>query len=144
MKLSAPALVLLCTMAVAIAQSPQGRPPGPPHPERRLEQLATLLDLTDAQKAQVKTVLDAVHAKMRAQFPPGQASGTRPSFEQIRALREQRKAEAVKQLTPVLNPTQLKKFEVLMEMEEEHAPGGGPRGHGPRGQSSGAPPPSPN
>jgi hypothetical protein len=43
-------------------------------------------------------------------------------------------AETVRQLTPVLTPSQLKKFEVLMEE------GRGPRGRGPHGPLSGATP----
>jgi Spy/CpxP family protein refolding chaperone len=145
MRVSFLALVLLGTMGVAMAQSPpppsSGEPPGAAH---RMERLATLLDLTDAQKAQVKTILETEHAKLRAQFQAAQASGTKPTFEQMHAAREQLKAETVQQLTPVLSATQLKKFEVLME--DDHGPGGGPHGgHGPRGQSSAdTPPASPN
>jgi Spy/CpxP family protein refolding chaperone len=98
-----------------------------------------LLDLTDTQKAQVKTILDAEHAKMRAQFQAAKASGTKPSFDEMRAARQQSLAETIQQLTPVLTASQLKKFQVLMD--EEH----GPRGHGPHGPHSGdAPPASPN
>jgi Spy/CpxP family protein refolding chaperone len=121
------ALALLCVVSSAIAQSP---PQGPPNGggEHQLERLTTLLDLTDTQKAQVKTILDAEHAKMRAQFQSAQASGTKPSIEQMRTAREQMRAETVQQLTPVLTPAQLKKFELLME---EHR--GEERGaHGPR------------
>jgi Spy/CpxP family protein refolding chaperone len=144
MKVSSLALVLLCAMGVAMAQSPPPPAGGPPGAAHRLERLATLLDLTDAQKAQVKTILESEHAKMRAQFQAAQASGTKPTFEQMHAAREQLKAETVQQLTPVLTATQLKKFEVLME--DDHGPGGGPRGgHGPHGQSStDTPPASPN
>ena len=101
--------------------------------------MTTLLDLTDTQKAQVKTILDAEHAKMRAQFQAAQASGTKPSFEQMQAARQQMRAETVQQLTRVLTASQLKKFKVLMEEEP------GPRGRGPHGPHSGdAPPASPN
>ncbi len=134
------ALVLLCWAGAALAQSPPDRPAGPPNAAHQLDRLATLLDLTDTQKAQVKTILDAQHAKMKAQFEASRASGTRPSFEQMQAAHQQAKTETVQQLTPVLTPTQLKKFEVLME--EEH---GGGRGRGPHGPPSGdAPPASPN
>jgi len=134
MKTSALALLLLCAAAGTLAaQTPPDRPPGPPNPAVRLERLATLLDLTDAQKAQVKTILDGVHAKMQAQAEATRAAGTKPTLDQIHAMREQRKAEAVKQLTPVLNPTQLKKFAVLMDEESERGPGGRPHGPGPRG-----------
>jgi Spy/CpxP family protein refolding chaperone len=141
MKVSALAVVMLFATGVVMAQSsspPSGPPPGAEH---RLERLATLLDLTDAQKAQVKTILQAEHAKMKAQIDAAQASGSKPSFEQMHAAREQLKAETVQQLTPVLTATQLKKFEVLME--DDHGPGGGPHGHGQRGQASGDTPLAP-
>jgi Spy/CpxP family protein refolding chaperone len=116
----------------AIAQSPPQEAGG-----RQLERLTVLLDLTDTQKAQVKTILDAEHAKMRAQFEAAKASGTKPSFEQMQATREQMRTETVQQLTPVLTPAQLKKFEVLME---EHAKGRGPHGPPPSGNAPSATP----
>jgi Spy/CpxP family protein refolding chaperone len=134
------ALLLFCASGIALAQSPPDRPPGPPpNAAHQLDRLTTLLDLTDTQKAQVKTILDAQHARMQAQFQNAQASGTKPTFEEMRAARQQSQAETVQQLTPVLTPSQLKKFEVLTEE------GRGPRGHGPHGPPSGdAPPPASN
>jgi Spy/CpxP family protein refolding chaperone len=130
------ALILFCATGIAFAQTPPDRPPGPPNAEHQLDRLTTLLELTDAQKAQVKTILDAQHAKMKAQFQAAQASGTKPTLEQMRAARQQLHAETVQQLTPVLTPSQLKKFEVLMEEER------GPRGHGPHGAPRGDAPPA--
>jgi len=130
------ALILFCATGIALAQTPPDRPPGPPNAAHQLERLTTLLELTDTQKAQVKTILDAQHAKMQAQFQTAQASGTKPTFEQMRAARQQLHAATVQQLTPVLTPSQLKKFEVLMEEER------GPRGGGPHGPPSGAAPPT--
>ena len=139
MKARSLALILLCGASVAFAQAPPGRPPGPPNPAHQLDRLATLLDLTDTQKAQVKTILDAEHAKMKAQFQAAQASGTKPSFEEMHAARQQLRADTVQQLTPVLTASQLKKFQVLREEER------GGRGRGPHGPPSGdAPPVSPN
>jgi Spy/CpxP family protein refolding chaperone len=139
MKASFFSLVLLFGASVAFAQSPPDHPPGPPNPAHQLERLTTLLDLTDTQKAQVKTILDAQHAKMKAQVEAAQASGTKPSFEEMRAAREQLRAATMQQLTPVLTASQLKKFQVLMEEER------GGRGRGPHGPPSGdAPPASPN
>jgi Spy/CpxP family protein refolding chaperone len=133
------ALILLCGAGVAFAQAPPEHPPGPPNPAHQLDRLATLLDLTDTQKAQVKTILDAQHAKMKAQFQATQASGTKPSVEEMRAVRQQLRADTVQQLTPVLTASQLKKFQVLIEEER------GGRGRGPHGAPSGdAPPASPN
>ncbi len=138
MKASVLALVLLCAAGTALAQTPTSPPPGQHGGAQQLERLATLLDLTDAQKTQVKTILDAEHAKMKAQFDQTQASGSRPTFEQMRAAHEQLKADTVQQLTPVLTPAQLKKFQVLMA--EEHGPPGGP--HGPHGPPPGDAPPN--
>ena len=130
------ALILFCATGIALAQTPPDRPPGPPNAEHQLDRLTTLLDLTDTQKARVKTILDAQHAKMKAQFQTAQASGTKPTFEEMRAARQQLHTETVQQLTPVLTPSQLKKFEVLMEEER------GPRGRGPHGPPGAAAPPT--
>jgi hypothetical protein len=75
---------------------------------------------------------------MRAQFQAAQASGTKPSPEQMQAARQQMRAEAVQQLTPVLTASQLKKFEVLME-DEHRGHGRGPHGH-PAGDAPSASP----
>jgi len=88
-----------------------------------MDRLATLLDLTDEQKAQVQTILEEQHAKMKAQHDAAQASGQKPTFEQMKAAHDQMQQETVAKLTPVLSPAQLKKFEVLME---ERGPPGGP------------------
>ena len=127
MKVKIPSLILLAVLGVANAQAP-GTPPPPDSQwgEQRMERLATLLDLSDTQKTQVKAILDAERAKMRAQLQAAQASGTKPSFERTRAAHQQIQAETLQQLTPVLTSTQLKKFQVLME--EEHGRRGGPHG----------------
>ena len=130
------ALILICATGVALAQTPPDRPRGPPNAEHQLDRLTTLLDLTDTQKAQVKTILDAQHARMKAQFQAAQASGTKPTLEEMRAARQQSHAETVQQITPLLTASQLKKFEVLME--EERAT----HGRGRHGPSSGATPPT--
>jgi Spy/CpxP family protein refolding chaperone len=138
MKASLLALVLLCAAGTAVAQTPTTPPPPGQHGgAQQLERLATLLDLTVEQKTQVKTILDAEHAKMKAQFDQAQASGTRPTSEQMRAAREQLKADTAQQLTPVLTPAQLKKFQVLMAEEP-----GGPHGFGPHGPPPGDAPPN--
>jgi Spy/CpxP family protein refolding chaperone len=122
------AAVTVLWMGVAMAQAPDS--PGGPGPGFRhesaaehMEHLATLLDLTDAQKAQVQTILDEQHAKMKAQRDAAQASGEKPTFEQMKAVHEQLRQETLAKLTPVLSPVQLKKFQVLMA---ERGPPGGP------------------
>jgi len=133
MKVSIPAWVMSCLATVALAQTPP--PGGPPGAAQRLERLTTLLDLTDAQQAQVKSILEAERAKMKAQFEAARAAGGKPNFEQMRAAHEQLRAETLKQLTPVLSPTQLKKFQVLMEEEHERR-AFGPHGAPPAGAAS--------
>jgi Spy/CpxP family protein refolding chaperone len=124
------AMMAVLWMGAALAQQPEppaGGGPGPgfrhESPAERLDHLATLLDLTDAQKAQVQTILEEQHAKMKAQHDAAQASGEKPTFEQRKAEHEQLKQETLAKLTPVLSPTQLKKFQILTE---ERGPPGGP------------------
>jgi Spy/CpxP family protein refolding chaperone len=88
-----------------------------------MDHLATLLDLTDAQKAQVQTILDEQRAKMKAERDAARASGQKPTFEEMKAAHDQMRQETLAKLTPVLTPAQLKKFQVLME---ERGPRGGP------------------
>jgi len=129
MKISVAAVAALW-MGVAIAQapdSPGGGAPGPgfrhESPAEHMDHLATLLDLTDQQKAQVQTILDAQRAKMKAERDAAQASGEKPTFEQMKAAHDQLRQDTLAKLTPVLSPAQLKKFQVLME---ERGPPGGP------------------
>ena len=127
MKISVAAVAALW-MGVAIAQAPDapvGPRPGFPHesPAEHMDHLATLLDLTDQQKAQVQTILDAQRTKMKAERDAAQASGQKPTFEQMKAAHDQLRQDTLAQLTPVLSPAQLKKFQVLME---ERGPPGGP------------------
>src|SRR2546430_17703868 len=64
-----------------IAQTPAP----PPQHAAHLEKLATLLDLTDAQKTQVQAILQEEHAKIRAAHKQAMASGTEPDAEQMQA-----------------------------------------------------------
>ncbi len=128
---------LACTaliggMAAAQApDSPTGVPPagGPGRPgfqretpAERLDHLAVLLDLTDEQKAQVQTVLEEERAQVKAAHEQARASGQKPTFEQMRAAHEQAQQDTLAKLTPVLSPTQLKKFQILMEHRPPPAP----------------------
>ncbi len=121
--------VAVLWVGAAVAQAPESPPAGGPGPgfrhetpAERLDRLAVLLDLTDAQKAQVQTILEEQHARMKALRDQAQASGQRPSFAQMKADHEQIQQDTVAKLTPVLTPAQLKKFQVLTE----HGPMGGP------------------
>jgi hypothetical protein len=113
MKASVFALAVLWTGAL-FAQVP-----APPQHAAHIDRLATLLDLTDAQKTQVQAILQEEHAKMHASFEQAKASGTKPDFQQLQALRQQLKQETLQKLTPVLSDAQLKKFQTLQEMHGE-------------------------
>jgi hypothetical protein len=114
--------------------------PAPPEHAAHLEKLATLLDLSDAQKTQVQAVLQEEHAKIKAAHEQAKASGTKPDWQQMQALHQQIRQETLQKLTPVLSESQLKKFQTLQEMH-----GGMMHGHfghgGPPGASA---PPSQN
>jgi len=106
------ALALLCAGAV-FAQTP------PPATEAasHMDKLATLLDLTDAQKAQVQTILQEEHAKVKTSVEQAQAAGSTPDWQ---ALHQQIQQETLQKLTPVLSATQLKKFQIIQETMHEH------------------------
>ena len=120
MKATVLALALFCAGA-AFAQSAPPAPTAAQQAARQaqhMDNLATLLDLTDAQKGQVQTVLQAEHAKMKAAFEQAKSSGTKPDWQQMKALHQQLEQETLQKLTPVLSALQLKKFQVLMTMHQ--------------------------
>jgi Spy/CpxP family protein refolding chaperone len=91
-----------------------------------LEKLAVLLDLTDAQKPQVATILQGEHAQMRALIDQAKAAGGKPDFQAMKAAHEQISQDTMTKLSGVLSPAQLKKFQTLREMHHGfgHRPGG--------------------
>lgn len=96
-----------------------------------MESLAVLLDLTDAQKPQVQTILQGEHAQMRALIEQAKAGGGNPDFQALHAARTQIKQDAFTKLSGVLSPVQLKKFQTLQQMHGH--------GFGHRGPAGGAP-----
>ena len=112
-----------------LAQSP---PAGPPNPAAHLEKLALLLDLTDAQKPQVQSILEAQHAQMKALMEQAKAAGGKPDFQAMQAAHQQIMQDTLAKLSGVLTPVQLKKFQALHEMH--------PRG----GAAAVVPPPQSN
>ncbi|HEY4213789.1 MAG TPA: hypothetical protein VGM84_20110 [Steroidobacteraceae bacterium] len=134
MKSSLFAALLLSVAGAAAAQAPSfanGHPNAAAFEAKRMDRMAILLDLNDGQKAAVQTILDEERAKAQAQFTQFKSSGTRPTPQQMKALRDQLKAETLQKLTPVLTADQLKKFQVL----EPQGPG--------RRWHHGPPPPPP-
>jgi Spy/CpxP family protein refolding chaperone len=110
--------------------------PGPMHqgPDSRgapIERLAQDLGLDATQQAQVRQILDAQHAKMDAERAQFEASGTRPSREEMQAKHEQMDAELDQQLSTVLTAEQLAKFKELRRRRPMGPPpGGAPPGEG--------------
>jgi hypothetical protein len=135
MKATVLTLALLCAGTAFAQTSPSASAPSNATREaRHMEDLATLLDLTEAQQAQVQSILQAEHAKMKQAFEQAKASGTKPDWQQMKALHQQIQQETLQKLSPVLSATQLKKFQILSRRMH-------PRfGHGP--PPNGAPPPS--
>jgi hypothetical protein len=133
MKATVLALALACSgVAFAADTTSTTAPPNQAAREaQHMANLATLLDLTDAQKAKVQTILEAEHTKMKAAFEQSKSSGTKPDFSQMKALHQQVETETLQQLTPVLSALQLKKFQTLQQMHHHpHGHHGPPPGSG--------------
>jgi len=134
MKASVLALALLCASPVFAQNSPAAAAREAQH----MENLATLLDLTDAQKPQVQAILQEEHAKMKAAFEQAKAAGTKPDWQQMKALHQQIQQETLQKLTPVLSATQMKKFQIIAQAMHSHGhfgQGGAPAGAAPPAQN---------
>jgi Spy/CpxP family protein refolding chaperone len=112
------ALALLCAGA-ALAQAPAPANAAA-HQAQRMNDLATLLDLTATQKTQVQAILEEEHASMKQAFEQAKASGTKPDHSQMQALHRQMQTDTIQKLTPVLNSAQLAKFQILMKNMHPH------------------------
>ena len=116
MKATVLTLALLCAGTAFAQTSPSaGATSNTTREARHMEDLATLLDLTDAQRAQVQSILEAEHAKMRQAVEQAKASGTEPDWQQMKALHSQIRQETLQKLSPVLSAAQLKKFQILSQ-----------------------------
>ena len=118
------ALVVLCA-AAAVAQ-----PPASGGGAAHMENLAILLDLTDAQKPQVESILQGAHSQMRQLFEQSKAAGDKPDFQAMHAAHQQIQQDTLQKLSSVLSPVQLKKFRALEQMHAHgmghHGPGAAP------------------
>jgi hypothetical protein len=108
-------------------------PPDATRAARHLDDLATLLDLTDAQKVQLQAILQEQHAKMKQSVEQARASGVKPDFEQMHALHEQLQQEMLQKLTPALSAAQLKKFQILHQLMHDMHDMHGMHGHSAHG-----------
>jgi hypothetical protein len=95
----------------ALAQTP---PPG--GHGNHMAQLAILLDLSETQKGQVQTILQAEHAQMKALFEQTRAAGGKPDFQALHAAHQQINQDTLSKLSGVLSQTQLTKFQALQQM----------------------------
>jgi hypothetical protein len=109
--------------------------PGPATAASRMENLGILLDLTEAQKPQVQTILQDAHTQMRQLFEQARAAGGKPDLQALHAARQQISQDTLQRLSGVLSPVQLKKYQALEQM---HA-----HGFGHHGPPAGAPAISP-
>ena len=117
--------VVLCTAQLSMAQqTPSGPPPRGGGP--RIEMMARQLGLDDAQKTEVKRILEeqrARHETGRKQF---EATGQRPTPEEMRATFERHDQELTQALSGVLTADQLTKFKALQAERREHMRHGPP------------------
>lgn len=97
-----------------------------------MQNLALLLDLTDAQKPQVQSILQGAHAQMKALFEQAKAAGGKPDFQAMHAARQQINQDTLTKLSGVLSATQLQKFQALQHMHH----GFGHRAGGPGGAAA--------
>lgn len=121
MKKIATGLITVFLFVGALAAAQPHRPPF-----MDIDKLAVLLDLNDQQKGEVDRVLTAQHQAAMAQRDEAKASGTRPTFDEMRAHHQQMVDDMVAKLQSTLTPNQIEKFKILMEQPPMH---GGPH-HG--------------
>lgn len=105
--------------------------PGPrPDPEARLEKMTVLLDLDAAQQAKVRAMFERQHAQRQ------ERRESRDADREARRIEHQQRREAfLRELSTVLTPSQMQKFEVLTA--ERRGKGPGRRGPGGRGSDNG-------
>jgi Spy/CpxP family protein refolding chaperone len=128
-------LAALAASSLALADQPAGPPPGGPRGGPPIERLAQDLGLDTNQATQVKAILDAQRAKMDAERAQLEASGARPSREEMHAKHEQMDADLRQQLSAVLTPEQLTKFEQMRKRRPMGPPPGAMPGQGEGAQS---------
>jgi Spy/CpxP family protein refolding chaperone len=116
-------IVLLAAQLALAQQPPAGAPPrgGP-----RIEMMARELGLDDTQKAEVKRILEEQRAKHDAERKAFEASGQRPTPEEMRATFQQHDQELIQALSGVLTPDQLTKFKAMQAERREHMRRGPP------------------
>ena len=115
--------VLLVTQAAMAQQPPPGRPPrgGPP-----IERMVRELNLDDAQKAEVKQILDEQRTLHEAERKNLEASGQRPTPEEMHTVMQKHAQELTQALSGVLTAEQLAKFKAIQAERRQHMRNGPP------------------
>lgn len=117
--------VVLLTAQLAFAQqAPSGPPPRGGGP--RVEMMARELGLDDAQKAQVKQILEQQRAQHETERKQYEATGQRPTPEEMRAKFQQNDQQLLQALSGVLTADQLTKFKAMQAERREHMRHGPP------------------
>jgi hypothetical protein len=106
-------LAALGVIAISVAAQPPGPPGGPAMMD--IDRLAVLLDLDAYQKQEVARILDEEREARAAQRKAFEASGQRPSFDEIEARRAAMREELLTKLQGVLTAPQIEKFKLLTE-----------------------------
>lgn len=87
--------------------------------QHELKQLSRVLSLTDDQKTQVKSILEAQHQQIEqlrnSTAQNGQANEAQPNREQIQAIRQDAKAK----IEALLNDDQKTKYEAWLQQRKE-------------------------
>jgi periplasmic protein CpxP/Spy len=90
-----------------------------PGVERQLKELSRVLSLTDEQKTQVKSILEAQHQQIEqlrsSTAQNSQANGAQPNREQMQAIRQ----DTHSKIEALLNDEQKTKFEAWEQQRKE-------------------------
>ena len=117
--------LVLFTAQLALAQQPPSGPP-PRGGGQMIEMMASQLGLDDTQKAAVKRILDEQRAQHETERKQFEATGQRPTPEEMRATFQQHDQELIQALSAVLTPDQLTKFKAMQAERREHMRNGPP------------------
>jgi Spy/CpxP family protein refolding chaperone len=118
---------LICALAATLLllQAACAQQPHRHYGQPSLDQLASELDLTAAQKTQVQQILD----DERAQREQLQNSG-----EDRRQIMQETQSDLITKMSAVLTPDQLQKFEQMEQQHRHHGHGFGGYGQSSSGQ----------
>lgn len=117
-------VVLLAAQFAFAQQAPAGPPPR--GGGQMIEMMARRLGLDDTQKAEVKRILEQQRAQHETERKQYEATGQRPTPEEMRTMFEQHDQELIQALSGVLTADQLTKFKAMQAERREHMRRGPP------------------